>query len=265
MPRPSRLRRRGTTLVEMSVAGTIIVAALAVAFPTMNSIGRSGQSGRAQSWTQADNRQALIRISRELMNGSMTATDTLGNARMEVLSGTTRTMISGHDHDEDDQREGGHGTPTSTTSTIGSASNYYKSTTAGASGSGTRGRTVIGRARSDAMGSANTYDAGAARPREKVFNTNSRLRFQKILSYAWGADGEPIINWGGWVEYAVQGRNLVRIEGTQTQIVSPNCSGFLVEPTSGRTLLLTIVSEHRSADGKEVSRVANSIEVVPKN
>lgn len=251
-------RRRGTSLVEMTIAASIIAGVLAVAFPTMNSIGSAGEAGRAQSWTQADNRQALLRVSRELMNASLSATDTFGNPRLEVLGGNARQTLTGHVG----VSTATHGDPTTSGGAIGNATNYYK-TTAG-TGSGSRGTTVTGRARSESM-TASTYDGGAARPREKLFTDNSRLRFQKILSYAWGADGEPVINWGGWVEYTVQGRNLVRIEGTRTVVISPNCSGFSVERTAANTLLLTLVTEHRAADGKNTSTHANSIEVVPKN
>lgn len=251
-------RRRGTSLLEMTIAASIIASVLAVAFPTMNAIGNAGESGRAQTWTQADNRQALLRVSRELMNGSLTATDALGNPRMEVLTGATRKTLTG----DVGVTSATHGAPTTAGAGVGDASNYYKTTDG--TGSGSRGGTKTGRARSTGMVAA-TYDAGASRPREKLFTANSRLRFQKILNYSWGADGEPVINWGSWVEYTVQGRNLVRIEGANTVVVSPNCSGFYVERTAANTLLLTLVTEHRASNAKSTAALANSIEVVPKN
>ncbi|MCE9638030.1 MAG: hypothetical protein K8T90_20200 [Planctomycetes bacterium] len=257
-------RRRGTSLVETTIASAILVVVLGAAFPVMKSVSDAGDQGRTRSWTQADNRQALNRIARDVMNGSLTTTDTSGNLRFEITVGLERSTLTGDTGCV-------NGSRTLLTSSqiggtkvgIGDAANYYKTTTAGALGSGTRGGTRIGRTRS--AGFADEISTGALRPRELQFGSDSVLRFQKILDYAFDASGEPVINWGNWVEYRVQGRNLVRIENGVTRVISSNTSGFRVEATPANTLMITLVSERRSADGKDIARQANQVEVLPKN
>lgn len=268
MRRTFRLRsRRGTSLVEMSVASTILVAAFGLAFPAMKTIGDAGDEGRASSWTQADNRQALLRIARDVMNGSVTAADAMGNLRFELTTGGDRQSLTG---------DLGFTSTVETVSTtslpngnaygfFGNSNQYYTTASgAAAAGSGSRGGTKIGRERA-ATGNAQEYDAGAFRPRERYFAANSVLRFQKIRDYTWGADGEPVINWGNWVEYRVNGRELVRIENGDTQVISANTSGFLVERTTANTLHITLVTESRVRGERRFARQANHIEVLPKN
>lgn len=265
-------RRRGLSLVEMTVASTIIVGLFGAAVPVMSSISSAGEDGRSRSWTQADNRQALMRISRDVMNGSMTATDTLGNPRFTVTTGNARSSLSGHLGNA----SGGSGGTTAAGQdpaghaygwTIGNNNPHANSANSATAslGSGARGGTHIGRDRSTTL-DADEYSAGAGRPRDKFFTANSVLGFQKILNYSWGADGEPVINWGPWVEYRVENRELVRTEnGGNRVVVSPNCSGFLVETTTANTIVITLVTERRSRDGKGVTSQANQVEVVPKN
>lgn len=258
-------RRRGVSLVEMTVAASILATVLALTFPALKTIGDAGDDGRAQSWTQADNRQALLRIARDVMNGSVTAADDLGNLRFEILEGNARESITGNLGFTSEITNVSQVNTTAASGSYGSTTNYYSGATGrAATGSGARGGTRIGRDRS-ATGTAAEYDAGAFRPRERYFANNSVLRFQKILNYTWGADGEPVINWGNWVEYRVVGRRLVRIENGNTLVVSPNTSGFAVERTAANTLLITLVTERRSVDGTRPAVQANHIEVLPKN
>lgn len=260
----STRRRRGTSLVETTIASAILVVVLGATFPVMKSVSDAGDEGRTKSWTQADNRQALLKIARDVMNGSLTATDTSGNLRFEVLAGNARTTLTGDTGSANTSRSLLTSSQISGDKlTLGDTGNYYKSTTAGAFGSGTRGGTRIGRTRS--AGFADEISTGALRPRERLFTNDSVLRFQKILSYAFDASGEPVINWGNWVEYRVQGRNLVRIENGDTKVISPNTSGFRVEATAANTLMITLITERRSADGKDIARQANQVEVLPKN
>lgn len=258
--RPTR-RRRGTSLVETTVAATILTTVFAVAFPVMGSISDAGTEGGARVHAQGDNRQALLKISRDVMNASLTARDDFGGVRLEVLGGSARQTLTGH-LGVTSATHGGVGSQLS--GGVGNAANYYANATANAHGSGSRGQTIAGRDR-DTTTSFTVLDAGAQRPRELRFTTNTRLRFQKVLNYSWGADGEPVIQWGPWVEYTVQGRQLVRIENGLTQVVSPNCSGFDVVQTTANTLKITLVTEHRTRDGKTVATQANHMEVVPKN
>jgi hypothetical protein len=265
-----RSRARGTSLYEMTVAATILCGDLALALPAMKSISDAGDDGRARTWARGDNRQALLRVARDAMNGSLTAADAMGDPRFEIQDGDARQSLSGD--------LGFTSTTTSSSTTtsgssgasggsggIGSASNYYGSTDGpGATGSGARGGTHIGRARSDGA-AAEQFDAGASRPREAYFARDSVLRFQKIRDYTWGSDGQPVIEWSGWVEYRVRNRNLLKIEDGRETVVSPNTSGFRVLRTGANTVQITLVTERRVAGGGGVASQANHVEVVPKN
>ena len=264
-------RRSGMTVVEMVIASTILLVVFSIAFPTMSSVSNAGTDGRVRSTAQGDNRQALTRIMRDLLNASATAVDDTGQVRMEILDGEARHSLSGNLGYTSEivlrsESSGGGGVLATSTGVggVGMAANYYGGDPDGGLGSAARGGTKIGRTRSDSL-SAEEYEAGAMRPRERYFAANSRLRFQKVLDYSWGLDGQPVIAWGPWVEYRVEDRELVRLEGAQRIVVSANTSGFRVERTAANTLLVTIVTDRHSSDGKIVATQANHFEVLPKN
>lgn len=270
----SARRRRGMTIVETTIASSILVGVLAAAFPVMSTMSDAGSTGQIISLTQADNRQALIRMSRDVMNGSLTATDTLGALRFQILTGDDRSTLTGN-----------LGSTTSgrtlrtaanirgTGDSIGDIKNYYdradddddkkERKKRDRKGSGKRGGSISGRIRSDDF--ADEISTGAVRPREVQFLADSVLRFQKVLDYGFDVTGEPVVTWGNWVEYRIRNRNLIRIENGRTQVVSANAVGLRVQATTANTLIITLITERRTRETKEIARTATQIEVFPKN
>ncbi|MCG3136035.1 MAG: hypothetical protein HMLKMBBP_03830 [Planctomycetes bacterium] len=64
-------RRAGRTLLEMTIASTAMVGVLAGAVPAFNAVTKNGDEGRTRSYVEADNRQTLLRLTREIMNTSL--------------------------------------------------------------------------------------------------------------------------------------------------------------------------------------------------
>lgn len=292
-------RARGRTVLELTIASTMMIIVLATAVPAFIRIAKAGGEGSTRTVVESDNRAALIKIARELQNTSLTLLNGTGGTVFAVTVDTanqpTRLTFDGGLLPDDGTRtaalEGvtagdAVGGPNTTTSTACGACKLGQTTghTCGLAdgvkndggvygqtplnplnaGSGRRGVTKSGRARS-LTASGFTFGTAASRPRARVFPNNSILSFQKVVGYTISGSGEPILTWSTNVQYRVQGRSLVRIQDGVTQTVSRNCTAFFVEQTDAGTVVISIVSERRASATGEITTQSNQYEVRPKN
>ena len=274
----SRLLRRactGITVVETTLATSLLAGALVIALPVLKQTGDSGDEGSARITSQIHNMQALTRLGTELQNTSTTALDPSGSFRFEILDGAAPTPL-------EDARTGdlggfrgvlGGSQDTSATAADGTLSVVTGSVGAGGTvagvgrGSGARGGSRIGRVRSESLVGAVPTGSPAMRPRRTDIPLNSIVRFQKVEGYAVNAvSGGLDVDWSSTIEYRVSpGNELVRIQDGVTETVAPSVVGFRAELTDAGTLMLTVVTQRRVARTAAVTFHANRLEVLPKN
>jgi hypothetical protein len=280
-PRFFGRRRKGFTIIETVIASTGVLLTLAVAVPAFKSAGDAGDEGAARVRVQAETRHALFRLARELENSSMTAVDEDGAFRLAVTQGEVPDAIvddrysadpflymggftgrlgddrnlanSNADDDSDDKVLG-----LAAGGTVDAAESIAK-------GSGARMGTHIGRTRLASFDASDEISTNSLRPRHAQILLNSVLTFEVVTGYTVDADGQPVVNWSSPIEYRVENRHLVRVQGASKRIVCPTCIGFQVQPTDSGTLLITIVSQTRSHATGRIVADANQIEVSPKN
>jgi hypothetical protein len=132
-------------------------------------------------------------------------------------------------------------------------------------GSGARRATRIGRKRLAALTGSTELSTNSLRPRHAQILLNSVLTFQTVTGYAFDADGQPVIQWSSPIDYRVENRHLVRIQGANRRVICPVCIGFQAQVTDAGTLMLTIVSQARATATGRIQADANQIEVSPKN
>jgi hypothetical protein len=171
-------------------------------------------------------------VANELQNSSSTATDTLGNPRLTLATGTAATPVTNAHSGGLDGFRGTIGTVSGEgvtgTGETGNAAEVqgtlpgdtqYSGSDPG-KGSGHQGGSRHGRRRLNTKIGADVFGSVAARPRQLNYQNNSILTFQKVLDYTIAADGSPNIIWGAPITYQVQNNRLARPSRTW----APSCS-----------------------------------------
>lgn len=133
-----------------------------------------------------------------------------------------------------------------------------------ARGSGFRGGSAWGRARSAALTDRERLGAPTMRPRYAQIPTNDVLRFQKVADYAVVA-GDVQIVWGSPITYRIEGNRLIREQDGRRTVLANDAVGLKVDVTDLGTVAITLVSQKQAGTTGRVQYQANQIEVSPKN
>lgn len=278
-----RLRKRyqrGVTITEMTISTSVLLVMLAFGIPVFKTIGDTGDEGAARLSAQTENQVALLEVANELQNSSSTATDTLGNPRLSISAGSAAAGIVnprtgnldgfrgtiGSASGDGVVNSGATGNAAEVTGTQ-AANTYHQNTPEGHGSGDVTGTHAAGLVRTDSKIGAGVYGAVAARPRQLNYQTNSILRFQKVLDYTILSDGTPNIIWGPQVTYQVQNGKLMRSQTglAMNKTVARHVVAFTASFTDMGTIVLTLVTQKQSNATGRVQYQANQIEVSPKN
>lgn len=104
--------------------------------------------------------------------------------------------------------------------------------------------------------------------REKTINTQSRLRFRKVIGYRFNeAAGTILPEWSPEIVYRVNNRRQLQrtVTGRPPTTVATYVDAFDVDTSVDGTIVITLITAKRRPSGGGWRRYANSITVHPKN
>jgi prepilin-type N-terminal cleavage/methylation domain-containing protein len=261
---------RGYTLVEVVIVVTLMSGIVLFAMETSSSITSASSYGRRLLRVQSENQESLWRIANDLQNASSDTDPVTNEPRFEIIDDVSVLELK---------------TRTAENLAIGDTSDTILGTkvvSAGVvDGDGALGDNVV--IEEDIAANTAPVDdvktIGAltlqeteeseiieGRPRLMKIAQNSRFTFRKVVGYnANPSTGEVSKIWSTPVSYYVRGRQLIREQDGQTQVIGHDISAFKVFGEDKGNFRVFLRSQVRNPETGEVVTASGSVEVNPKN